>query len=300
MIVSGKYMTGQCMARSKADISCNVARTVGLGISLFLVLVLAISVEAQDLYICKIQGHVNYEKVELKVGDKFTLKDDTAFEFSSDNDYVILISAEKGRCVISPSQQGLNSGQKKASSERHLWLFVKDNLVPCPRVNSLFSRGSEADIRDYLGNGRWVMLDSLVIPLSDMYLNDVAAFRISFTSGNRSITKDFVPHQSYPFLVIDRETFTVDQNYLDPAQIRDLSLAFYDRQFDMTRKLMDLSIISMNNPEVYAELRAAYVGLVDHTNDDASKLTAEMKAQIEQYYGHIDNFTLGRLLQLLR
>ncbi|MEJ1238062.1 hypothetical protein WBG78_08035 [Chryseolinea sp. T2] len=253
---------------------------------------------AQDLYICKVQGLVNLDKVPLKVGDKVPLKDATAFEFASEKDYVVLISAEKGRCVVSPSQGSATA--RKSSTDNHLWLFVKDNLVPCPKVNSLFSRGIEEDVRDYLRDGRWVMLDSLVVPLSAAYMNDDQTFRISYHAGNRDVAKDYIPRRSYPFLVFNRETFTVDKTYWDPSHLRDISIALHDTQFDMTRTLINLSITSLGSPAILEELRALRYGLVEYTKGDGDRMKNEMRSHVEQYYGNIDGDTLTRLMEKLR
>lgn len=253
--------------------------------------------DAQILHVCKIQGTVKYDKNLLKTGDQIALENTTALEFSAPTDFVVVISTEKGRCVISPSNPNAPS-KATETSDHHLWVFVKDNLVPCPKMNSLFSRGSEDDIRDYLGNGRWVILDSLNIPLSAKYFEVDLSLMITYTLNGQRIEKKSFLRETYPYLVINRETFTTNQQYWDPSEVTDLALTLRDEYLNLTRTLSDLTLISLRNASVLAELQAAYQGLRGYT-PDAQKINEEMKAQIEQYYGHIDTATLKSFIEVL-
>jgi len=246
----------------------------------------------QELFVCYVKGEPQLSGKSIKVGDKIREDESSTLKFKSRDDFAIVVSATKGRCIISP--------QQAAASENHLWVLIKDNLVPCKRTNSLYTRSvtDAKDVRDYLYDGRIALADSMKIPLNDDYVSQHKRnyFLITYRTKQDSVVKKFMFNPKSPFIVITKALWESDGQKIESSQAHGMKLLFHDGEWKMDVPLMNLQITSLDDVGIRKSMKLMYDNLNDFFKKDQEAVYHDMTAHILEYYGQINDDSARRYI----
>ena len=259
----------------------------------FLFTFLATMAQATQLIVCRIDGYVAYEGAPVRVGSEIPYTDDLVLDFSSAQDFVVVVSPEKGRYMISARNSTVVNGIVKVR--------VRENFVPCPMLRDGESMSADTDIHDILRDGRFSILDSVSLPLNAAYFDKDADqyFLVSYEYNGRRLAQKIAISPSQPYLTLSTSLFRSYDELIDPAHAQQIELYLYDAHKDLTEKITDLKITSLLSESTIAELRVLVNGIRAYTNNDEALTFQEVKSHIEEFYGQISNVTLQNYLRMM-
>ena len=246
---------------------------------------------ATQLRVCHVDGEVTHNGVLIRVGSELSYTDDLELEFSSANDLVFVVSPEKGRYMISARKSRVVNGTVR--------VLVRENFMPCPLLKP--TQEPTGDIKDLLNDGRLSMLDSIVLPLNAAYTgaHPNQYFLLQYNYDGQKIARKIAVDPASPYLKLSASLFQSSDQYIDPSDIHEMELYWYDPMQNATQKISDLKITSLLSESTVQELRVLVDGVRAYTNDDEAQLLQEVKSHIEAFYGQIGDVALERYLRMM-
>jgi len=246
---------------------------------------------ATQLKVCHVDGEVYHNGVVIRVGSELSYTDDLELEFSSANDVVFVVSPEKGRYMISARKSRVVNGMVR--------VLVRENFMPCPLLKP--TEKPDGDIKDLLNDGRLSMLDSIVLPLNTAYTDahPNQYFLLRYNYEGQKIARKIAVDPASPYLKLSASLFQFSDQYVDPSDIQEMELYWYDPIQNATQKISDLKITSLLSESTVQELRVLVDGVRAYTNDDKAQLLQEVKSHIEAFYGQIGDVALERYLRMM-
>lgn len=260
---------------------------------LALLMAFATIAQATKLIVCRIDGTVAYKGLPLHVGSEITYTDDLVLDFSSQHDMLVVVSPEKGRYFISARNSTVVDGIVKVR--------VRENFVPCPILRDGEQVSAASDIHDLLRDGRFSILDSVKLPLSNAYFDNPANqyFLVSYQYNGQQLTQKIAVSPSQPYLTLSTSLFRWYDELIDPSSAQQIELYFHDAGRNISEKITDLRITSLLSESTISELRVLVNGIKAYTNNDEALTFEEVKSHIEEFYGQISNATLQSYLRMM-
>lgn len=266
-----------------------------------LFLFISFEASAELFYVSLIRGNVTKAGVPLKTGD--TLEDNTSetLEFGTTEDFVVVVSKKKGRYII--------RAKEVQRTENRLWLLVKENLVPCTQENSLTTRSlvNIFDIKAFLQDGRFAMLDSIIIPLDKSFWEDRHQnyFIVNYSFNNEKVEKRIrftEPTRSTDtlHLTIHSDLFLVKGQKIRSSEALNMVLYFYLYDYSQSLRISDLTIIELYEGPTFDELKIVFSAIDEYFNHDNKLIKKELKSHVQQFYGKIDDRSITKLMALLQ
>ena len=222
-------------------------------------------------------------------------------EFSTTEDFVVVVSKERGRYMI--------RAKEVQRSENRLWVLVKENLVPCTQENSLTTRSlvNIFDIKEFLEDGRFAMLDSIIIPLDKSFWEDRHQnyFIVNYNFNDGKVEKRIrftEPRRSTDtlHLTIDSDLFLVKGQKIRSSEALNMVLYFFLYDFSQSLRISDLTIVQLYEGPTFDELKVVFSAIDEFFNHDNKLIKKELKAHIQQFYGKIDDRSNTKLIGLLQ
>jgi len=282
--------------KSTGRILSLMSKSVGV-----LLLLLSSEASAEMFYVSLIRGNVSRAGIPLKTGD--TLEDNSSetLEFSTTEDFVVVVSKNRGRYMI--------RAKEVQRSENRLWVLVKENLVPCTQENSLTTRSLSNifDIKQFLQDGRFAMLDSIIVPLDKNFWEDRNQnyFIVNYNFNDKKVEKRIrftEPKRSTDtlHLTIDSELFLENGHKIHSSEASNMVLYFFLYDFTQSIRISELTIVQLYEEPTFDELKVVFSGIDDFYNHDNKLIRKELKSHIQQFYGKIDDRSLTKLITLLK
>ena len=287
-------MNGKCNSIGK--LASGMGKCLGV-----LFLLISFEASAELFYVSLIRGNVSKAGVPLKTGDTLEDNNSETLEFSTTEDFVVVVSKKKGRYMI--------RAKEVQRSENRLWVLVKENLVPCTQENSLTTRSlvNIFDIKEFLQDGRFAMLDSIIIPLDKSFWEDRHQnyFIINYEFKNEKVEKRIrftEPRTTKDtlHLTIDSDLFLVKGQKIRSSEALNMVLYFFLYDFSQSLRISDLTIVQLYEAPTFDELKVVFSAIDEVFNHDNKLIKKELKAHIQQFYGKIDDRSISKLIGLLQ
>jgi hypothetical protein len=287
-------MNEKCNSIGK--LASRMSKSVGV-----LFLLISFEASAELFYVSLIRGNVTKAGVPLKTGDTLEDNNSETLEFSTTEDFVVVVSRKKGRYMI--------RAKEVQRSENRLWVLVKENLVPCTQENSLTTRSlvNIFDIKEFLQDGRFAMLDSIIIPLDKSFWEDRHQnyFIVNYIFDDEKVEKRIrftEPRRSTDtlHLTIDSDLFLVKGQKIRSSEAQNMVLYFFLYDFSQSLRISDLTIVQLYEAPTFDELKVAFSAIDEFFNHDNKLIKKELKAHIQQFYGKIDDRSITKLIGLLQ
>jgi len=284
-------------------------------LKLILLINLFFSHPPDEYFVAHIHGKIYHSGTNnvIKLGEKINL--DQALDFTTESDFLAVISPARGRFLIRK-----NKGGKRSSAPRIL-VAISDNLVPATLPQTLAGRGnvnSPADLKMMFNNlakkqqdtlVNILLIDSVKLELEGAGFNerDSKFFFIRYDFSREAINKklNFMPGTNLKelFLVIDKGIFLVDGKSIDPGLTSNLQLFYYnasERSSDLIGKikiiLVEKNIILQEIGILQKNLRILYEG----KKNQNELIRDAIFSELENNYGYIDRVNILALLSTIK
>lgn len=241
---------------------------------------------SQQYYVLQVKGKVKEAKTKRELKTNDVLNADDKVVFSSDQDAVALVSSKSGRFVLKP-------GAPTKSHE--LVSIVKEALIP--GKNKLSTRSGERfknviDIRTYFSEPvLLIRTNTYHVDTSQFRLTDKSFFFIRYTYQGSDINKKLQGADD-SFIVDREELYRVDGNLIDESQVSNLDLYYMS-----DGKFQKLTNVTFALPD-RANLKQEIVVLTKSMDaSDQSKVNAEIKSYLQEFYGRVDEEDLNGWLK---
>lgn len=224
----------------------------------------ALKLSSVDKYkVIRVDGKIIFmpTKTPMKKGDVFL--SGTALDFVSPQSRAAVISAIKGRFVLTPAEQG----QTKI----------------LPAANNISSRSgaliNKIDMTNHF-NGKYLILDEIELELSNAAypMNDNNFFYLSYMHNGEKINKKLAFNADHLIISKD-ELFKVDDQ---PIDVEEKQMVLYYKSSDKTDKINEFTPIFPDMEELKSEIQ---IILDEFSNKDKEVQINEITAYLDQFYG---------------
>lgn len=216
----------------------------------------------EPYYVCHIKGNIKFAatKKNVKIGDRIMDTDSLLFVTVASN---LTVVNSGGMFVIN---------NLKSLPKQHLngaLLIVKEHILPATKRGQLYVR-SEGPVmniqalQNYVGvvtdqgNVDLLLINDIQIKLNPTFFDerDKKYFYLRYTCRSGTINKKLNFHSDQGlFLVIDRKIYYVDSKPIDPAEVRDIKLYYYDASAKQSWPVCDLPLITASQEKLEEELK---------------------------------------------
>jgi hypothetical protein len=244
--------------------------------------------------------------VVLKTGDAINYSTALAVQFGTTNDMAAVVNPRKGRFKILPVKV-----TKKSSGE--FWGFLKDNLflskeqIPVSARQGLFN--NEVDMEQFFGSHKIAIFSRREFPINKSFAEtpDDKFFFIRYDHAGDQISKRLVfstdKSNGVSSLVIDEDVLQIDGKTIQQEQVSNMSLYFYDRKKEESRRITPLQLIFSSRQKVSGEiaiLARSLNTLYGSASDRQEKIINEVQNHLAEYYGNIEEPLLSEFLAVVR
>jgi hypothetical protein len=236
----------------------------------------ALKVAAADKYkVIKVDGKIVFmpTKAVMKQGDVFL--SGTQLSFTSPQARAAVISAIKGRFVLTSSEKG----QTKI----------------LPAANNISSRSgallNQIDLQNHF-SGKYLILDKISLNLSaaNFPMNDDSFFYISYKYENEKINKKLT-HEGENLIIQKSELFKIDGK---PAAVEQQEMSIFYMANGKANKINDFTPVFPDLDDLKAEVQ---IILDEFSSRDKEIKINEITAYLDQFYGKPQKDNLNTWLQ---
>ena len=243
------------------------------------ILVNTLSFATEDLIVIHVKGNIRSSLSPLKPGDK--IDSETKLIFENSEASAVVMSTKRGRLVLSPTA-------KNTSTEL---AYVVDNILN-PSTKQLSTRSGEIlnmiDLKNHLAKDQFVILDSLIIDLSNsnLVLDGSHFFYLSYNFQGESINKK-IPSSDGKLILTKQVISQVDNEPIDFALTSDHQLFYYKAQ-DKTRSDYGAVHFVFPNKEALQTEITLLTTILKENKASNEKIKEEILLYLNDAYGFVD------------
>ena len=263
----------------------------------FLVLMLALGVQAQDVYnVTRVNGKITNLKTGQDVVAGDVLKSDEFLLFESLDSYAIAIADNMGRYQIKIQATQISGDLQMLTST------VKDAAVPTRMRNLMVARFNPeeqevSDLRQYFGNDKFSVIgDAVNVPLNNQKypLSDDKFIVFYYRVDNQPISKK-IGHEQHALILEKDKLFSSSAGSINGNEISNLAVYEYENSTKRGNEITRFTLVFVDKQELLNEFHTIIPILKrQKMGDDEIK-----KYLIEYYYDFygatdsktIDSFT---------
>lgn len=251
--------------------------------------------------ILQVQGSIYDEtkKQDLKRGMVINANDKIIFK--SANAKAVVISSMKGRLVLSQPKKSYNVN---SGNFREFQAFVKDVILPLPKVNMLATKGVSETVMDipfYFGDSVFYVIgDELKIKLSKsvypLDMDNLLVFR--YVYGDLKVNKRIGYTEDNVIKLNKSELFVTSAGQkISPDSVKLVELIKYKPSSKYYESLTSFQIVFLDANNVEEELRDLARLEKGQIPTDTKKKLDYYKYYFYQTYGKTDDEDLQKLLE---
>ncbi|MEO1054897.1 MAG: hypothetical protein AAFX87_29960 [Bacteroidota bacterium] len=260
---------------------------------LLLIIVMGVNAQAETYHIIHIKGTMKLQESgeSLNTGDKINADD--AIVFGSDEDLAAVISSKQGRKILKPVKSDKKSGDE-------LSYFVKENLLPVRKhttTRSVRIFSSLDDLKYFFTLNNFLLLaenkfrvNSYIFPLSEEQF-----FYLRYKHNGEDVNKR-LSSEKQDFIIDRAELFKVDDIVINPEDVSDYRLFYYNQTKDTSVQVADLKLLIPELDDLKKELE-----IVTEVSKSSGLKEGDIKREIDAYlketYGQYDAHGLSLLLK---
>ncbi|MFO0356715.1 MAG: hypothetical protein ACK50A_07155 [Sphingobacteriaceae bacterium] len=229
---------------------------------------------ASDKYtVIKVMGSIVVKKTGVQLSQGDVILDDEPIVFKSPDAKASVISAIKGRFVLS-------AGNKQNNNSA-----LKSNLLP-PISNISSRSGLILNLNDFKTNfnGNYLILNKAEFPVSKVNfpMNDSCFFYFSYNYNNEAINKK-LKHKQDTLLIIEKELYMLDGKEVAKAESTGVKLNYISGK--KVFFINEFTIITPPNENLVNEVKLI---LDQSKNKKKNEIVKDVVSYFNEFYGKCD------------
>ena len=260
---------------------------------LFVILcIFSTSAFGQELFhIIHVKGEVTVKKSGKRIvrGDKISSNEEIVF--ASKQDMMAALSSKKGRIIIKPDME--------APEDSELSSFLKDFVTAAS--GKLSTRGVQVNLLDLQNHfeGDYLVLggrSAIALSPKAFPLNDKSFFYLRYEYMGEVINKK-LSSSSDSLVFIESEIYKVDDKPIDKSKVADMTLFYYESEWEHSQKINTIYPIFPPDSEVVPGVQIL-IDTLKKSNYTDDTIKDEIEAYLTDIYGKIHSSNLNKWLKM--